>query len=143
MSAIVSSGMRGLCRPAAFSRCFTRSSALPVQDCMNDRAVAAHDDLRDRSAQNTLARRSCRSGMRPGALEIGTEREQLLPLRLSKRRWTPRDHGRDVALDLGNRLQSLVPSALQFAGDEPIGWINSIVLPTGMGNLIAGLLQGE
>jgi hypothetical protein len=78
--------------------------------------------------------------MRPGALEIGTEREQLLTLRLSKRRRTPRDHGRDVAFDLGNRLQSLVPSALQFAGDEPIGWINSIVLPTGMGNLIAGLL---
>ena len=29
-------------------------AALPVQDRMNDRAVAAHDDLRDRSAQNPL-----------------------------------------------------------------------------------------
>jgi hypothetical protein len=28
-------------------------------------------------------------------------------------------------------------------GDEPIGWINSIVLSTGMGDLIAGPLQGE
>src|ERR1700674_2331224 len=118
-------------------------AALPVQDCMNDLAVAAHDDLRDRSAQNTLARRSRRGGMRPGALEIGTERDQLLPLRLTKRRRAPRDHGRGVALALGNRLQSLVPSALQLAGDEPIGWINSIVLSTGMGDLIAGLLQGE
>src|SRR4051812_17867012 len=34
-------------------------------------------------------------------------------------------------------------SALQLAGDEPIGWINSIVLLTGIGDLIAGLLQGE
>ena len=75
------------------------------------------------------------AGMRPGALEIGTERDELLPLRLTKRRRTPRDHGRD-----GNRLQSLVPSALQLAGDEPIGWINSIVLSTGMGDLITGLL---
>src|SRR5580700_6868034 len=81
--------------------------------------------------------------MRPGALEIGTEREELLPLRLTKRRRTPRDHGRDVALDLGNRLQSLVPSALQLTGNEPIGRIDSIVLSTGMGDLIAGLLQGE
>jgi hypothetical protein len=57
----------------------------------------------------------------------------LLPLRLTKRWRTPRDHGRDVALDLGNRLQSRVPSALQLASDEPIGWINCIVLSTGMG----------
>src|SRR5215471_2947099 len=81
--------------------------------------------------------------MRPGTFEIGTERHEPLPLWLTKRRRTPRDHSRDVALDLSNRLQSLVPSALQLTGDEPIGWINSIVLSTGMDNLIAGLLQGE
>jgi hypothetical protein len=118
-------------------------AALPVQHGMNDRAVAAHDDLRDRSAQNTVARGSRRGGMQPGAFEIGAEREELPPLRLTKRRRTPRDHGRDVALDLGNRLQSVVPSALQLTGDEAIGWINSIVLSTGMGDLIVGLLQGE
>jgi hypothetical protein len=83
-----------------------------------------------------------RGGMRPGALEIGTERDELLPLCLTKRRRMPRDHSRDVTLDLGNRLQSLVPSALQLARDEPIGGINSIILSTGMGDLIAGLLQG-
>jgi hypothetical protein len=33
-----------------------------------------------------------------------------------------------VLIDISNRLQSLVPSALQLTGDEPIGWINSIVL---------------
>ena len=81
--------------------------------------------------------------MRPGALEIGAERNELLPLRLAKRGRTPRDHGRDVALDPGNGLQSLVPAALQLAGDEPIGRIDSIVLSTGMRGLVAGLLQGE
>src|SRR5262249_7372695 len=110
---------------------------------MNDRAVAAYDDLRDRSAQNTLARRGRRGSMRPGTFEIGTERHELLALCLTKRRRTPCDQGRDVTLNLGNHLQSLVPAALQLAGDEPIGWINSIVLSTGMGDLIAGLLQGE
>src|SRR4029079_4010976 len=59
------------------------AAALPVQDCMNDCAVAAHDDLRDGSAQNALARRSRRGGMRPGALQIGAERYELLPLRLT------------------------------------------------------------
>ena len=29
------------------------------------------------------------------------------------------------------------------AGDEPIGWINGIVLAAGVSGLIAGLLQGE
>jgi hypothetical protein len=104
-------------------------AALPVKDRMYDCAVAAHDDLRDRGAQNTLARRSRRAGMRPGALEIGAERHEALPLRLAKRRRTARDQGRNVALDLGDRLQGLVPSALQLARDEPIGRIDGVVLP--------------
>ena len=118
-------------------------AALPVQDRMDDRAIPAHDDLRDCGAQNALARCSCCCRMQPGALEIGTERHQLLPLRLAKRWRTPRDHGRDLSFDLRDRLQRLVPAALQLAGDEPIGWIDSIVLPAGMGGLIACLLQGE
>jgi hypothetical protein len=83
-------------------------AALPVQDCMNDRAGATRDDLRDHSAQNTLARRSRRGGMRPGTLEIGTERRRLVSRSGSNSSRTARDHGRDVALDLGNRLQRLV-----------------------------------
>src|SRR6516225_5544755 len=86
-------------------------------------AVAAGcDQARSRSAPSAMSccRSSSPSGRRP-----------------------PRDHGSDVALDLGNRLQSIIPSALQLAGDEPIGWIDSVVLSTGMGDLIAGLLQGE
>src|SRR5262249_44834625 len=118
-------------------------TALPMRDCMNDRAVAAHNDLRDRSAQNTLARCSCRGGMRPGAFEIGTERHESLPLWLTKRRRTPRDHSRDDALVLGNRLQSLVPSTLHLAGDDPIGWINIILLSCRHDALIPGRLQTQ
>jgi len=138
--------MRGLCRPAAFSLLHLQLgmvAALPVQDGVNDRAVAAHDDLRDRSTQNPLAGRRRRGGMRPGAFEIGAERDELLPLRLAKRGRTPRDHGRQIALNPGNGLQGFVPPALQLAGDEPIGRIDSIVLSTGMSGLIPGLLQGE
>src|SRR3979490_20604 len=58
-------------------------AALPVQDCMNDRAVAAHDDLRDRSAQNTLARRSRRGGRRsPPRLSL-PRADQLKPAPLT------------------------------------------------------------
>jgi hypothetical protein len=118
-------------------------AALPVKDRMNDCAVAAHDDLRDRGAQNALTRRRRCAGMRPGALDIGAKRYEAPPLRLAKWRRTARDQGRDVALDLDDRLQGLVPSALQLAGDEPVGWIDGIVLASGMGGLIARLLQRE
>src|SRR5208337_3815790 len=50
--------------------------------------------------------------------------------------------GRNVALDLGERLQGLIPSSLQLASNEPISWIGGIVLPAGMGGLKARLLQG-
>ena len=43
------------------------------------------------SAQNSLARRGRRSGVRPGAFEIEVaERQELLPFRLAKRGRTPR-----------------------------------------------------
>ena len=81
--------------------------------------------------------------MRPGPLEVGTERHQLLPLRLAQWWRTPRDHGSDLSFYLCDRLQCLVPAALQLGGDEPIGRIDSIVLPAGMGGLVACLLQRE
>ena len=79
--------------------------------------------------------------MRPGAFEIGAERKELLPLRLAKRGRTPRDHGREIALNPRNGLQSLVPSALQLTGNEPVGWIDSVVLSTGMSRLVPSRLQ--
>ena len=92
-------------------------ATLPVQDCMDDRAIPAHDDLQEHGAQNPLARCSCCGRMRPGALEVGTERHQLLPLWLAKRWRAPRDHCRDLSFDLRDRLQRLVPAALQLGGD--------------------------
>src|SRR5262249_42638276 len=118
-------------------------ATLPVQDRMDGRAFPAHDDLRDCGAKNALARCSCCGRMRPGAFEVGTECHKLLPLGLAKRWRTPRDHCCDLSFNLRDRLQRLVPAALQPPGDEPIGRIDSIVLPAGMSGLIARLLQGE
>jgi hypothetical protein len=38
---------------------------------------------------------------------------------------------RDLGLDLRHMLERPVPARLQFARDQPIGWIDSIVLPEG------------
>ncbi|WP_368736638.1 hypothetical protein [Bradyrhizobium campsiandrae] len=38
---------------------------------------------------------------------------------------------RDLGLDLRHVCERLVPARLQFARDQPIGWIGSIVLPEG------------
>jgi hypothetical protein len=51
-----------LIKSAAFHLQLSMVAALPVQDGMKDRAVTAHDDLPDRSAQNTLARCNRRDG---------------------------------------------------------------------------------
>src|SRR4029077_19319323 len=61
-------------------------AALPVQDRMDDCIVPAHDDLRECRAKDTFARCGGCSGMQPGALQISTERHQLLALRLTERR---------------------------------------------------------
>src|ERR1700716_4319633 len=38
---------------------------------------------------------------------------------------------RDLGLDLRHMRERRVPARLQFARDQPIGWIGSIVLPEG------------
>ena len=55
--------------------------------------------------------------MQPGALQISTERHQLLALRLSERRRTARNKGGDLSFKLCDSLQCLVPAALQLAGN--------------------------
>jgi hypothetical protein len=74
-------------------------AALPMQDSWMIAPSRRTMHLRECSAQNSLARRSCRGGVRPGAFEIGAQRQELLPFRLAKRGRTPRDHCRDVALE--------------------------------------------
>ena len=69
---------------------------------------------------DTLARSGSRSGMRPGALQISTERHQLPALRLAERRRAPRNQGGDLSFDLCDSLQCLVPAALQLAGDQTV-----------------------
>ena len=48
-------------------------SALPMQDHLDEATFDARDDLVQRCAQDPLARCCCRSRMRPGELQIGTE----------------------------------------------------------------------
>ena len=69
-----------------------------------------------RTTISVSAARGC-SGMRPGALQISTERHQLLALRPAERRRTTRNQGGDLSFDLCDSLQCLVPAALQLAGD--------------------------
>src|SRR5262249_58670500 len=104
-------------------------AAFPVQDRVDDCAVPAHDDLRECRAKNTLARCGSCSVMRPGALQISTERPQLLALRLAERRRTTRNQGGELSFDPCDSLQCLVPAALQLAGHHPVSSVGAVVLP--------------
>jgi hypothetical protein len=38
---------------------------------------------------------------------------------------------RDFALDLGDASERLVPARLEFASDQPVGWIGGVILSKG------------
>jgi len=118
-------------------------AALPVQDRMDDCAVPAHDDLRECRAKDTLARCGGCSGMQPGALQISTERHQLLALGLTERRRTARNQGGDLSFKLCDSLQCLVPAALQLAGDQPVCRVDGVVLSARVRGFVARLLQRQ
>ena len=103
-------------------------------------AVPAHDDLRECRAKDTLTRCGGCSGMRPGALQISTERHQLLALRPAERRRTTRNQGGDLSFDPCDSLQCLVPAALQLAGDQPVCRVDGDVLSARVRGFVARLL---
>ena len=118
-------------------------AALPVQDRVDDCTVPAHDDLRECRAKDTLARSGGCSGMQPGALQISTERHQLLALRLAERRRTMRNQGGDLSFDPCDSPQCLVPAALQLAGDQTVCRIDGVVLSARMRSFVACMLQRQ
>src|SRR5258708_2974619 len=74
-------------------------SALPMQDHLDEAAFDSHDDLVQCRAQDPLACRGCRGGVRPRAIKIRAELHQVLPLLLSQGRRLPRIDCGDLAFD--------------------------------------------
>src|SRR3954453_15947252 len=118
-------------------------AALPMQDRLNDCTIPAHDDLCECRTKDTLARSGGCSGMQPSALQISAELHQLLTLCLAERRRTPGDHSRDITLDLGNRLQCLVPASFQLASDQPVCRVDGVVLSARVCGFVMCLLQRQ
>src|SRR5712671_4954986 len=77
------------------------------------------------------------------AREIGAERHQLLFLLLIERRRSQRRAGRHLPLDPLYVFKRDVPTSLELVGDQPVRWINGIVLPSSASCLVASLLQGQ
>src|ERR1700686_215938 len=145
-SAIVSSGMRGLCRPAAFSRCLTCSWVWsPPCQCRTAWMIAP--SLRTTISVSAARRIRLRvAAVAAGcnqALQISTERHQLLALRLTERGRTARNQGGDLSFKLCDSLQCLVPAALQLAGDQPVCRVDSVVLSARVRGFVARLLQRQ
>jgi hypothetical protein len=67
----------------------------------------------------------------------------VLPLLLAQRRLLARLEPGDLAFDPLRDLQRLVPAALQLAGHQTVGGIDSIILPAGMRRREARLLQRQ
>src|SRR5262245_33164820 len=116
---------------------------LPVQNHLDEVSFDAYDNLIESCTKDALARRRSCSRVRPGQLDIGTELHQVLTLPLAQLRGLSCLKRGSLALDSLHRLQCLVPTPLQFSGDQTIVGIYRIVLPMGMGGLVASLLQRE
>ena len=79
----------------------------------------------------------------PGALDVGAEPQQRLPLIWGyaiRRRGAERI---EFVLKPSLLFQALVPPPLQFAGDQPVIGIDSVILPSSMGSLETRLLESE
>ena len=81
--------------------------------------------------------------MRPGGLKISAKAAECFLLFGAKRGRPFCEQRGNVVFDSLLRLKSCVPTAFEFSGHQPIGWINGIVLPAGMSDIERRLLQRQ
>src|SRR5208283_2480929 len=115
--------------------------ARPADDEIETVILHAHDDLLDQHADDPFARGDGRPFRMPGALDVGAEPHERLPL---VRGYAMRRRGADrieLVLKPSLLLQAFVPAPLEFARDQPIVGVNGVILPSSVRSLETHLLE--
>src|SRR5438067_995078 len=100
-----------------------------------------NDDLLNQGADDPLSGCRRRTGAVPGGLDVGAEGEQALALGLGKHRFRAYGKRIPVVFESAHREQAFIPALLQLGGDQAVVGVDRVILPTGPGCLIAGLLD--
>ncbi len=103
----------------------------------------AHDDFVQSGTQDPLA--CCRSGswMQPSKFQISAKLHQMLPFLLTQRGLSPGLERCEIVFDLVHGKQRFIPAAFQCAGDQAIGRVDGVILPAGVIDPEARLLQRQ
>src|SRR5271165_418367 len=115
--------------------------ARPADDEIETVILHAHDDLLDQHADDPFARGDGRPFRMPGALDVGAEPHERLPL---VRGYAMRRRGADrieLVLKPSLLLQAFVPAPLELARDQPIVGVNGVILPSSVRSLETHLLE--
>ena len=104
--------------------------------------IGIDDDLVKHRAQDTFPQIVGGLRMMPHGWEIVAELEQVLPLLGGEDRLRAGERG-EILLELADAGEGVVPPAFEFAGDQPVVRVNSVVLALGTLRLVARFLQGQ
>src|ERR1700722_7107505 len=137
----------GVDAPAMLSRtvlAHTQSCVIvasPADDQIQAVVLHPHDDLLDQHANNTFARGYGRPLRMPSALDVGAEPEQRLAFAWA---YAIRGHhaeGIELFLEPSLLFQALVPTPLQFSGNQSVVGIDGVILPSGVRRFETRLLD--
>ena len=103
----------------------------------------AHDDFLDQHAHDPFARRDGRPFRMPGALDVGAEPQQRLPLTLAYTAGKRSAERIEFVLKASLLLQAFVPTPLELARDQPVVGIDGVILPSSVRSLEARLLERQ
>jgi hypothetical protein len=115
----------------------------PADDEIETFILHAHDDLLDQHAHDPLTCGYGRSFRKPGALDVGAEPKQRLSLTRGNAIRGRGANRVELVLEPSLLLQAFVPAPLQFAGDQPVVGIDSVILPSSVRSLETSLLERE
>jgi len=117
--------------------------ACPADDEIKAIVLHADDDLLDRHADDAFAGGDGRPFRMPGALDVGAEFQQRLPLILAYAAGRRGAERIELVLKPSLLLQALVPAPLELARDRPIVGIDGVISPSSVPSLETRLIERQ
>jgi len=114
-------------------------AALPMDD---KRELVVHnvdDDLLDQQANDLLTRLDRDSWLIPGQSEVFPEYHQSCTILSRHHRHLLGCEAIELILEFAQAAKLLVPASLKLSGDEPVIWIDRIILPARPIHLVSSL----
>ena len=118
-------------------------AAAPSYDQCERAVLVTNDDFLDQRTNDLLAYLHRGAWTVPGSIDVVTEIYQTFSLHRARLGLPMARQCVQFGFEIAYDPKAIVPAPFKLGGDDPVVWIDRIILTSGSRSLVASLLQGE